>query len=481
MEITMKKSFPLSLICVLMVATVFLSACQPAAPAVPTSAPAEVATVPAVVEPTSTQPAVEQATSAPVTAEEITLNYWSEESQASPYGMKIEEMTRKFEAAHPGVKVVITYMTMDDLNKTVPLALNQPDGPDVAEVNNGYSVMGSVVKAGLLLPLEPYVQKYGWDKLISPGLLARMSFTPDGKEFGKGNLYGMALSAEIVGVYYNKKIFADNNVSVPKTFQEYEADLKLFKDKGIVPIAMAAVGSDSSIAVQAPEAILHLLTNRQWLDDFAFGRPNVSYNTPESIKAAEIFQNWGKAGYFYPGYEGIGGQDMAGIFAQGGIATMIAGNWWSSTIIDVAPNQFGFFVLPSFAGNPPALSIGGLGFPHSISAHSKHPDLAAEYINTLISQEAADAYASVGQLPSRSISDAQKTNVDPLLADIIAAFDNQNKNDLIGQYLDWAGPNMWDAATAATQELLANKITPAEFAAQIEKTHATDVSVRLAQ
>lgn len=452
----MKKRTNLSLIYLFVAFAVLLSACKPAA-----------------------QEAATQEPTQPTTTEEITLNYWTEESQASPYGQKIEEMARKFEAAHPGVKVVFTYMTMDDLNKTIPLALSQPDGPDVAEVNNGYSVMGNVVKAGLLLPLNDYATKYGWDKLISPGLLARMSFTPDGTEFGKGNLYGMALSAEIVGVYYNKKIFADNNVSIPKTFEEFEADLQLFKDKGVVPLAMAALGSDAVTAVQTPMAILHLLTTRQWLDDFAFGRPNVSYDTPEVVKSAEIFQNWAKAGYFYPGYEGIGSSDMAGFFAKGEAAMMLAGNWWSSTVIEVAPNQFGFFILPAYEGKPPAMSIGGLGFPHSISAKSQHPDLAAEFINTIFSQEAADLYASVGQLPSRPITDAQKAKVDTLLADMITAFENQNKNDLIGHYLDWAGPNVWDASVAATQELLANKITPAEFAAQVEKTHAADVAARL--
>lgn len=332
----MKKSFSMSLISTLMMIMVLLSACQPAATVAPTQAPAnpeptqaEAAPAQPTAAPTEAKPA---ATTAPAASsgEEITLSYWSEENPSTPYGKKIEEVAKKFEAEHPGVKIAFTYMTMEDLDKTVPLALTQPDGPDMAEVNNGYAAMGTVVKGGLLLPLNDYAKKYGWDKLISPGLLARMSFTPDGKEFGKGNLYGMALSAEIVGVYYNKKMFTDNNVSVPKTFEEFQADLKLFKDKGIVPLAMASAGSDAGMAVQAPQAVLHLLADRQWLDDYAFGRPNVSYNTPEVVQSATIFQDWQKAGYLYPGHEGIGGQDMAGMFANGGAAMMLSGNWWST-------------------------------------------------------------------------------------------------------------------------------------------------------
>jgi raffinose/stachyose/melibiose transport system substrate-binding protein len=476
----MKKSVPLYLISLFMVAGLLLGACQPAAPVAPT-APAAPTTAPAVEQPTQA-PVVEQPTTAPATQapaanEDVTLRVWNQETADGPYSLKMDEVTKKFEETHPGVKVEVTHYTMEDLDKSVPLAMNQPDGPDISQVNNGYSVMGTLVKAGLLTDLTPYAAKFGWDKLVSQGLRARMSFTPDAKEFGTGNLYGMAMSAEIVGVYYNRKLFADNNVSVPKTLEEFEADLKLFKDKGIVPLGMSC-GGDGVTCVQTPQAVLHLTADPKWLFDYAFGRPNVSYNTPEVVKSAETIMKWMKAGYFTPDYAGIDDQQLVSLFAQGQSAMLVGGNWWSAQLVEAVPNGFGFFVLPAAEGKPAPMSIGGLGYPFAISAHSKHQDLAAEYLDALFSQEAADLYASVGQLPARGISDAQKGKVDSLLADIIAAFTSQNTNDRIGQYLDWAGPNMWTASKAATQELLAGRVTPAQYAEEIEKQHALDLAAR---
>lgn len=460
-----KQRFTIGFVSIVCLGMILLSACQPAA--APTAAPAA----------SEAQTAPASATEAPAAAEPVTLKVWTQESTESPYGQMLEKITKDFETSHPGVTVDVTHYTMEDLDKSVPLAMSQPDGPDISQVNNGYSVMGSLVKAGLLTDLTKYAQQYGWDKLVSPGLLARMSFTSDGSEFGTGNQYGMAMSAEIVGVYYNKKIFADNNIAIPTTFEEFEATLKTLKDKGIVPLAMSC-GGDGVTCIQTPQAVLHLMADPQWLADYAFGKPNTSYNIPEVVKAAEIVQNWEKAGYFTPEYAGIDDNQLVSQFAQGNAAMLVGGNWWSSQLIDANPNGFGFFFLPGFAGKGTPMSIGGLGYPFAISSHSAHQDLAAEYINALFSQEAADQYASVGQLPARAISDGEKSKVDSLLADIIAAFTSQNTNNRIGQYLDWAGPNLWGASQAATQELLAGKITPAQYAEQIETQHAADLAAR---
>jgi raffinose/stachyose/melibiose transport system substrate-binding protein len=430
-----------TILSLILATTMLLGACKPA----PTATP---------VKPTE----------APL-AEVKTLNVWWQE--ANVYGDKLKELAAQFEKENPGVKINITTYTFEDLMKTLPLAMGQPDGPDIAQVNQGLAVLGALVKAGRLLPMDNYIPKYGWDKTFSSGLLDRNRFTPDGKQFGEGTLWGISVSAEIVGVYYNRKIFTDNNYQVPKTFEDFEALLKTIKEKGITPLALGISG-DAGPAIHYFSAIQHLLVTRQWLDDFVYGRNNVSFEIPENKQAADLELSWVDAGYFTPGYEGINADDMAKLFSQGQAAMLISGNWWANTFVQVDPNNWGFFVLPPFAGKE-NMAIGGVGLPLCINKGTKYPDLAVEFINYLVTEKSADAIASIGQLPSRSIS--SNATPDPLLKDIIAAFNEMNKKNAIGHYIDWAAPTMYDELKAALQELLGKQITSADFTKNIEQVY----------
>mgnify|MGYP000854134886 FL=1 len=98
-------------------------------------------------------------------AEEQVLLVWDqfyrkEESKV------IETLNAEFEAAHPGVRIQREVKVLDDLRTTVKLALSKEDGPDVAQVNQGRNDMGALVEAGLLLPLNGYLEKYNWGSVF---------------------------------------------------------------------------------------------------------------------------------------------------------------------------------------------------------------------------------------------------------------------------------------------------------------------------
>jgi raffinose/stachyose/melibiose transport system substrate-binding protein len=137
----------------------------------------------------------------PVTAQgEVTLVVWDNWTREAEQAM-IEQLNQEFQDAHPGVTIKREAYATDDLTNTLPLALTEDSGPDVAMINQGYTGMGALVQAGLLLPLNDYADKYGWWDRYAMGLHSRNSFTADGKQLGEGNLYGVSNTAEVVGVY----------------------------------------------------------------------------------------------------------------------------------------------------------------------------------------------------------------------------------------------------------------------------------------
>ena len=63
--------------------------------------------------------------------------------------------------------------------------------------------------------------QYGWNTRYSSGILKMNKFTSDGNTFGIGNLYGLPMTGEVVGVYYNKANLK-KLAKVPTTFQQFE-------------------------------------------------------------------------------------------------------------------------------------------------------------------------------------------------------------------------------------------------------------------
>jgi len=219
----------------------------------------------------------------------------------------MDTLNAEFEQAHPGVKIERVVKTLDDLKVTLKLALSEPNGPDVAQVNQGRSDMGAMVQADLLMPLNTYSDKYSWSNIFSTSVTSRNSFTSDGKTFGQGNLYGVSPTAEVVGVYYNKGIFAEHGWQIPQTFEEFEALLAQIKAAGITPISFGTL--DGWNAIHEFSAIQHLLVTPDYINNLVYGLNNVSFDTPENQQAAQILLNWANAGYFTEGYAGIGYDD----------------------------------------------------------------------------------------------------------------------------------------------------------------------------
>jgi raffinose/stachyose/melibiose transport system substrate-binding protein len=455
------KKFSL-LLSIILAAALLLAACAKPAP---TEVP--VATEPPVAE----EPAVEEPP-AEVPAEEITLVVWDQfyrdvESQV------IETLNAEFEAAHPGVKIERVVKTLDDLKVTLKLALVETDGPDVAQVNQGRSDMGAMVEAGLLLPLDEYTAAFSWGERFSASVASRNSFTEDGKTFGSGNLYGVSPTAEVVGVYYNKTLFEANGWVVPTTFDEFEALLATIKAAGVTPISFGSL--DGWNAIHEFSAVQHLLVSLDYINDFTYGVNNVSFDIPENQQAASVMQAWVDSGYFTDGFAGIGYDDSNKTFKAGEGAMTITGSWLTGELLTDTDQEFGFFLLP---GNPDQtrLAIGGVGVPFSIRKTTAQPDLAAEYLDWMISPRAAELWAGVGMLPAMPMADDAVVEVDPLFTDTMIAWNTVNEENAVGHYIDWATPTFYDTIVAELQKLFGMVTTPAEFTAAVQVDYATFLS-----
>jgi len=134
--------------------------------------------------------------------------------------------------------------------------------------------------------------------------------------------------------------------------------------------------------------------------------------------------------------------------------------------------DFGFFLMPQETADEPQLAIGGVGIPYAIRKTTKNPDLAAEYVDWMVSPRAAQLWAEANFVPAMPLAEGTQIEEGTLFADTVAAWNRINKDNGVGHYIDWATPTFYDTIVAELQKLFGLQSTPAEFTAAVQADYA---------
>jgi len=396
----------------------------------------------------------------------------------------VEAAIEQFKARHPDWEIRRTSRPLEDMRTTVLAALAAGAGPDILLVNNGENMMGPMVRANHLVGLDAYAEKYGWtERLFSPSLWDRARYTPDGTQFGEGTIYGVGLDAEIVGVYYNLDILNSLGLEIPQSLSEMEAVMEAVKQAGYAPVALGLLDDWQFFhlygAVQhaALAAQMGADAAQEYLDDVVIrSSPERTWLEQGNIEAARIVQEWAEKGYFVDGYTALGGDDALAVFEAGVAAMFIQGSWYSSNIAGVEfATAFRPFPPVERGGELPP-QIGGMATPLGISAHSAHPDVAAEFLDLLInSDRTVSLQLSMDVVPARVPAPVELVPEGTVFHDILVAWNEANRQNRVGHFLDWTTPTMWDTMAEAGRELVLGGITPEEFVQRIEADYRNHV------
>jgi raffinose/stachyose/melibiose transport system substrate-binding protein len=400
------------------------------------------------------------ALSSPASAQ--TLVTWDDYTDVGQNAV-IEELNKNFTDAHPGVTLNRTARTFDDLSLTLKLTVSAGDGPEVTKVNQGAGDQGTMAQQGLLLPIDDYITQYGWDKQQSEGILARTRWSEKG-QFGEGPAYGISGLGEIVGLYYNEKVLADAGITEPPaTFEDLLADVDALKEKGVTPFVIGTAKQHFALHLFAAIEQAHIdASNRATLDDLVYGRGG-TFKTESGIAAATTVQKWATGGDFIDGYQGISGDDAVQLFVAGAGAFMVSGTWQFGAV-QTNPDIH-FMPMPGPAGVTKPLSVGGVDLSWSITSNAKDKaaqDLAAQYIDYMVSPEAATIWAKAGFFPSTPLSDPSVVT-STVLSEGLSMWKTLGDNNALGHYPDWASPTLLKTYDDNTPLLLAGSITPEAF------------------
>ncbi|MFB9326070.1 extracellular solute-binding protein [Paenibacillus aurantiacus] len=309
----------------------------------------------------------------------VTLKLFTALSDRANGAGKVEqELIDAYMAANPGVKIEVEALQDEPYKSKIKVYAATNDLPDIIQTWGQASFIKPLIDNELLMPLDlgDYVAAG-----FMPGAVD--GFSQD------GNAYGLPRSTDYFLMYYNRKMFADNGVPIPKTTDELKTTVKKFRAKGINPIAVN--GMDLWSFPIWFEYVHQRLTGDFSLMDRALRR-EMPFNADSFLAAAREMQQLAEMGAFADGYLTADYGTARNLFGQGQAAMYLLGSWEIGLATDAAfPDAFrenvGAMAYPASAQATSTGTAVWYGGGYSIARHTRHPEEAEAFLRYFFQPE----------------------------------------------------------------------------------------------
>lgn len=433
-----------------------LVACQ--APAEETAAPTEAEPAeteePKTAEPVETE---EPETAEPV--EERVLTIWHYESENGAMGKSWAAAIEQFEETHPGVTVELEIRGFEEIRQTAPMVLNSDEVPDVMEYNKGNATAGFLSQQGLLTDITSEAEARGWDTILSTGLQTTCRY--ENGIMGSGAWYGVTNYGEYVMAYYNKDMFAEYEVEVPTTLDEFEEVMQTFVDADVTPIS---VGASEYPAQQIWYLLVLSQADREFINQFELYQGDVDFQGSEFTFGTERTAEWVQRGFIDPTATSLGAEDMGLAFINGDAPIMISGSWWYGRLMEeITGFEWGTFLFPGNQFHP-----GSSGNIWVVPENAQNKDLAYDFIDITLQPDIQAILGNAGGIPVNADPSAID---DPKVQELIQNFNTIGEQDGLAFYPDWPATGYYDILVSAVQELIGGTMSPEEMLSFIEEPY----------
>lgn len=392
--------------------------------------------------------------------EQVELRVWDQFTAPSESEI-VDEIYQAFEEQNPNVTITREALSTDQMRQTVNTALASGTGPDIIFYDTGPGFAGVLADAGLILPLEDMAAQYGWNERFIPSAIQGSSID--------GQLYGLPLQVDLIGMYYNKTLLDEEGMQVPQTVDELATFCGEAREKGYEPPLAFSNNpgwqaghqfSMTSTNMVGPDAMQQLLFEHQG-----------SWNTPEMVSAIEAyFVKLRDAGCFSDP-NALGYDDGNSLFFTGQSLLHPTGSWLVGDIQENMPDyEVGMVPFPGLDGGEGSFWVSGLGSAYYISAQSQQQEAAGQFLDYLFSPEVATRWVEETGFAVPMAVETENLEVSPLFKTILDALESANNGEIqLGYNIDvLAPPEFNDVMTNGFQAMLAGDKTAEQQAADLQ-------------
>lgn len=392
-------------------------------------------------------------------SEPVNLTIWLEGEPGTVTAFS--EIVDEYMQENPNVKVELTYFGSDLFNPTLVPALNAGEGPDIWAFGTGPGQPQAIIEAGHALDLTPYFCSLGWNEIIPEQIVNYTS--------SNGKLWAVGDSVETTQLFYNKKIFAENNLQAPTTWEELMAACDTLSQAGFTnPIGLG--GADKYPISWWQSLLWGRFAGPEGIDQVMFG--DGRWDAEPFVQASATLKEMGDSGCFGPNPLAEIQDDIEARFWRGEIPMVLTGPWIIGPGIDAVGegiSDFSVFPVPPVGGHPiyPTEDIGTGWY---VNAAYDHPDVAADLLNFIFFREESrqKMLESGDNVPVGPLN-LENVELPVLVQEVFALTNEYRDNGTVHAFLDTVTPaSMTDASYDGLQALLAGQMTPEQLTAAVQ-------------
>ena len=291
-------------------------------------------------------------------------------------------MAKAFEEAHPGVTVEVQQQSDQGYKDKIKVLASSNSLPDIYFAWPG-AYAKQFVDAGFALDLTSVIgEGTDWNETLAPGAVSAGAY--DGKN------YGVPIDLDAKFMFYNEKIFADNGLSVPTTFEELLDTCATLKAEGITPVNFGNKNGWPALhyvtqlnAYNVPAATL----------EKDYSTDEGTYTDPGYVKALEqMKQIVDECTVTGTNGNGIDHTDAQVGFGAGESAMMYLESLEIGLLegTQLDEDGFGLFPLPAASGAPgDTEALVGAPDLFLVNPKSENPALAVAFLKFIVSEEGA--------------------------------------------------------------------------------------------
>ncbi|MDO5408511.1 MAG: extracellular solute-binding protein [Eubacteriales bacterium] len=329
-----------------------------------------------------TETKAEGGAAAPAEGGEVVINFFHRWPN-DPKNSMFKELIQQYMDENPNVTINMDCILNDQYKEKIRMVVSTDEVPDIFSSWSGTFAQEMIASGNVSELNEMYEADTDWSSAIAQASVD--GFTFDGK------IYAAPWSQDGKVFYYNKKIFAENNLEVPKTWNEFISVLDALKAAGYETPVVEGLADNW--------AILHYLgTMNQRMVDPAVLTKDYDPATGEFTDPAytEVLKKWQQlTSYMGETCVAIDHETARNTYFATGEAPIMYLQFAEIPMLEKAiPEDFeyGFFNFPAFEeGKGDANALTGAPEGFMISNKAKNPEECQKFLKWLVSKNGGEA------------------------------------------------------------------------------------------
>jgi raffinose/stachyose/melibiose transport system substrate-binding protein len=307
---------------------------------------------------------------------------WPNEPRKSFYDEKIKEYMEQ----NPDVHINVDYVLNDAYKEKIRVLVSSDKLPDIFTAWSD-SFAENLVSSERIMPLNEVIKEdEEWSSKIIDSQFGGFTFDD--------TTYGVPFTVDGKAFFYNKAIFEENNIEVPKTYDELIAALDKLQDAGYKEPLVEGLTNTWAISHYLG-TIFERVVDPAVLDK-DYTAETSEFTDEGYIQGLEIFEEL--TGYMGEVSTAIDHEAARNMFAAGEVPVLYMQFAEIKMVEEAGEVEFGFFDFPEVEGakgDPTALT----GAPEGWMVSKNAPEETIDFLKFLTSEETAAEFTKTdGQL-----------------------------------------------------------------------------------